>query len=85
MKKLITLIILVALFFGIWKYLSIKSQPASSEDGQPSVIKDVKDTVQRTVDYVPDSLERKKQMENSINDSLAKESQQLQKAMEQVK
>jgi uncharacterized spore protein YtfJ len=78
MKKIILVVLLLIAAFGIWKYISIKSQ-------QPSVIKETKDTLEKTVNYVPDTIERKKVMENNLNDSITKENEKLQNSLNEIK
>ncbi|NTW26977.1 MAG: hypothetical protein HGA36_01495 [Candidatus Moranbacteria bacterium] len=78
MKKIITIVLLLTAGFGVWKYISIKSQ-------QPSMIKETKDTLEKTANYVPDAIDRKNAMENNINDSIAKESERLQKSLDEIK
>ena len=78
MKKIILLALLLVATFGIWKYVFFKSP-------EPSMIKNTKDTLEKTVDYVPNAIERKKVMENNINDSVVKENERMQQALDGIK
>lgn len=78
MKKIIVIIALLAAGFGLWKYVSFRVE-------QSSAIKAAKETVDQSVNYVPSAIERKNKMENSINDSVAKENERLQKSMDAIK
>jgi hypothetical protein len=85
MKKLFLIVLLFAIGLGIWKYISIKSQPSSPINDQSSAIKETKDALEKTVNYVPDAIDRKKAMEKNINDSVAKENERLQNSLKEIK
>jgi Sec-independent protein translocase protein TatA len=77
MKKIIIIAVLLVITFGIWKYISIKSQ-------EPSVIKEVKDSLEQSADYLPNAIDRKNTMENKIKDSSTQENERIKKSLEEL-
>jgi len=75
MKKIIFLITLAIVGFFVWRYFKNPERKISPPE----------QAIDSAVNYVPNAIDRKKAMENNINSSVAKENEQLQKALDEIK